>query len=162
MQVIGYVLGAAAMVFCTGASAGPAGPRASFLSLSSVGYASSSVATLYSKSGSLAMALDGALIDDFAARGLAAEPALPSVIFPANYPSFGTADRSQSISKQMPFDSTAGGKITSLIFNNFAAHDSLQVATVGITAVPETSTFALLAGGLGAIGLVIRRRRRDF
>ena len=41
------------------------------------------------------------------------------------------------------------------------ANDAFEVANFSIASVPESSTFALLAAGLGVIGYVMKRRRRE-
>lgn len=44
-------------------------------------------------------------------------------------------------------------------YNDSALHDDWDDFVVGITPVPEPSTYALLLAGLGVVGFVARRRR---
>lgn len=74
---------------------------------------------------------------------------------------FGVTDGNQAFSQYVRFTSAPGSRITGVIFNNTPAKDAFEVANFSIAAVPESSTFALLAAGLGVIGLVVRRRRRE-
>lgn len=43
--------------------------------------------------------------------------------------------------------------------NNFSGTQFTQFVALGVTAVPEPETYALLLAGLGAVGWVVRRRR---
>ncbi|MEO7115889.1 MAG: PEP-CTERM sorting domain-containing protein [Caldimonas sp.] len=73
---------------------------------------------------------------------------------------FGVTNGNQAFSQYVQFASAPGSRITGVIFNNTPANDAFEVANFSVAAVPESSTFALLAAGLGVIGLVVRRRRR--
>ena len=146
--------------------------------------------TVYTSDQPFADIPKGTAIDFLAAGVLAGEPATLSFVSPVSYLSFlwgspdlynlltivstdithtftvsslgfATTNGDQSVSQYVQFASAAGSKITSVIFNNLPAQDAFEVANFSITAVPEASTFALLAAGLGAIGLVVRRRRQD-
>lgn len=72
---------------------------------------------------------------------------------------FGVTNGNQAFSQYVRFASGAGTRIKSVIFDNMPAQDAFEVANFSVTQVPEPSTLALFAAGLGAIGFVIRRRR---
>jgi len=82
-----------------------------------------------------------------------------SQLFTASTLGFSVTDGNQSFSQYVQFTAAPGSVITSLVFNNAPAQDAFEVANFSVTPVPEASSFALLIGGLGAIGVVARRRR---
>jgi hypothetical protein len=74
---------------------------------------------------------------------------------------FAVTDGNQAFSQYVQFASAAGSRITGVIFNNTPAQDAFEVANFTVTAVPESSSYALLAAGLGVVGFIVRRRRSN-
>ncbi len=74
---------------------------------------------------------------------------------------FAVTDGNQAFSQYVQFLSAPGSRITGVVFTNTPVQDAFEVANFSVTSVPESSTFALLAAGLGIIGFVVRRRRQD-
>lgn len=146
--------------------------------------------TIYTSDQPFADIPKGTVVDFLAAGVLAGEPATLTFASPVSYLSFlwgspdlynlltiistditevftvaslgfAVTDGNQAFSQYVQFLSAPGSKITGVIFNNTPAKDAFEVANFSITAVPESSTYALLVAGLGVIGFVVRRRRQD-
>ncbi len=82
-----------------------------------------------------------------------------SQLFTASGLGFSVTDGNQNFSQYVQFTAAPGSFITSLVFNNVPGQDAFEVANFSVSAVPEVPNLALLAAGLGAIGVVLRRRR---
>jgi len=75
---------------------------------------------------------------------------------------FSVTNGNQGFSQYVQFAGLLGSKITSLSFTNAPAQDAFESANYSITTpVPEPETYALLLAGLGAVGFVASRRRKD-
>lgn len=76
----------------------------------------------------------------------------------ASIPGFTNVTGSQSFSQYVQF---AGSGIKSLTFSNIPSTDAFETGNFSVTPVPEPETYALMLAGLGALGFISRRRRRD-
>lgn len=72
---------------------------------------------------------------------------------------FGVTDGNQAFSQYVQFASTAGSKITGVVFSNTPAQDAFEVANFSVNSIPEASSYALMLAGLGIVAFVARRRR---
>ena len=72
---------------------------------------------------------------------------------------FGVTDGNQAFSQYVQFASTAGSKITGVVFSNTPAQDAFEVANFSVNTIPEASSYALMLAGLGIVAFVARRRR---
>ena len=82
-----------------------------------------------------------------------------SQLFTASSLGFSVTDGNQAFSQYVQFTAAPGSFITSLGFTNAPAQDAFEVANFSVTPVPEAPNLALLVAGLGAIGVVARRRQ---
>ena len=86
-----------------------------------------------------------------------------SQTFTATGTGFGTAfpvtNGDQSFMQSVQFQALAGTLITSLVFTSTG--DSFEVGRFAVQAVPEPETYALVLAGLGALGFMARRRKRN-
>lgn len=82
-----------------------------------------------------------------------------SQLFTASGLGFAVTNGDQSFSQYVQFTAAPGSFITSLSFTNAPAQDAFEVANFSVTPVPEAPNLALLVAGLGAIGVVARRRQ---
>lgn len=85
-----------------------------------------------------------------------------SQLFTASSLGFAVTDGNQSFSQYVQFVAAPGSFITSLFFTNAPAQDAFEVANFSITPIPEAPSLALLVVGLGAIGVVARRRNSAY
>ena len=68
----------------------------------------------------------------------------------------------QDFSQYVQFAAAAGDSIVSLSFSNVPSIDAFEAANFTVTApVPEPETYVLMLAGLGAVGFMSRRRRRQ-
>jgi hypothetical protein len=79
--------------------------------------------------------------------------------FTASGLGFAVTNGNQAFSQYVQFAAAPGSFITSLAFTNAPAQDAFEVANFSIAPVPEAPSLALLLAGLGAIGVVARRRQ---
>lgn len=75
---------------------------------------------------------------------------------------FASTNGDQTYSQYVQFTAGAGEDILGLKFENSPSIDAFEVANFSVTAaVPEPETYALMLAGLGAVGFISRRRRRQ-
>ena len=68
----------------------------------------------------------------------------------------------QTFSQYVQFTADAGVDILGLAFTNSPSINAFEVANFTVTApVPEPETYVLMLAGLGAVGFMSRRRRRQ-
>ena len=76
---------------------------------------------------------------------------------------FASTNGDQAYSQYVQFTAGANEDILGLRFENSPSVDAFEVANFSATvaAVPEPETYALMLAGLGAVGFISRRRRRQ-
>ena len=84
-----------------------------------------------------------------------------SQLFTVNTLGFSVTNGDQSFSQYVAFKGVSGSKITSVVFNNAPAVDAFETANFSVTPVPEPGTYALFLAGLGALGFMAKRRKRN-
>ena len=89
-----------------------------------------------------------------------------NVFFDVTSLGFSVTNGDQSFSQYVNFVADAGVSITGLLFTNNPSIDAFEVANFNhsagqIVTVPEPETYALMLAGLGAVGFIGRRRRRQ-
>jgi hypothetical protein len=76
-------------------------------------------------------------------------------------PALAANNSGDNLWSQVTYNFTAGSGLTTLSFMATGTSDTYGTSldNVSVTAVPEPSTYALMFGGLAAVGFVARRRR---
>lgn len=82
-----------------------------------------------------------------------------STLFTAAGLGFAKTDGDQTFSQYVQFVASAGTTIRSLAFTS-GGTDAFESANFSVTPIPEPETYALMLGGLAALGAVAKRRRR--
>jgi hypothetical protein len=71
-------------------------------------------------------------------------------------------DGNQNFSQYVQFASIGGSLITSAVFSNNPQNNAFETANFRVQqAVPEPATWAMMLMGFGAMGVSLRRRRRE-
>jgi hypothetical protein len=81
-----------------------------------------------------------------------------------NPPTFATWQSAQAAidaANALPWSFTTNGSGVRFRVSDSDYSDNKYGVTLAVTAVPEPSTYAMMFAGLGAVGFVARRRRRD-
>ena len=85
-----------------------------------------------------------------------------TVAFTAAGLGFSVTNGDQTFSQYVQFTADAGVDILGLVFANSPSINAFEVANFTVTApVPEPETYVLMLAGLGAVGFMSRRRRRQ-
>ena len=81
--------------------------------------------------------------------------------FTASSLGFSVTNGNQAFSQYVQFSALGSAMITGLVFTNAPAIDAFETANFSVTPVPEPGTYALMIAGLGVVGFVAARRKRQ-